>query len=124
MTNPLQATLEDRDGRWVLTLIRDFSHPVDAVWPWLTDPDRLQRWSPVVPDRPLDKVGPAAVRENPGDEPFDGTVIAVSAPHELVHQWGPDVLRWRLTPAAGTSVSTSWPTTSTARCGNGSSARS
>ena len=100
MTNPLHATLEDRDGRWVLTFTRGFSHPVDAVWPWLTDPDRLQRWSPVVPDRPLDKVGPAQVRENPGDEPLDGTVIAVSAPHELVHQWGPDMLRWRLTPTA------------------------
>jgi hypothetical protein len=24
----------------------------------------------------------------------------VSAPHDLVHQWGPDVLRWRLTPTA------------------------
>ncbi len=65
MTNPLQATLEDRDGRWVLTFTRDFSHPVDAVWPWLTDPDRLQRWSPVVPDRPLDKAGPAQGARKP-----------------------------------------------------------
>ena len=103
MTNPLQATLEVREGQWVLSFTRELSHPAEPVWPWLTDPERLQRWSPVVPDRALDSVGPAQVRENPGDEPFDGTVIAVSAPHELVHQWGPDLLRWRLTP-----TSTGW----------------
>ena len=52
MTHPLQGTLENRDGAWVLTLIRDFAHPPEKVWPWLTDPDRLRRWSPIVPDRP------------------------------------------------------------------------
>jgi uncharacterized protein YndB with AHSA1/START domain len=98
MTNPLQATLEDRDGRWVLTFIRDLSHPVEAVWPWLTEPERLRRWSPVVPDRAFDGPGPRQVRENPGDDPVDGTVISVDAPRELVHQWGPHLLRWRLDP--------------------------
>jgi uncharacterized protein YndB with AHSA1/START domain len=100
MTHPLQATLEDRGGSWVLTFTRELSHSADAVWPWLTEPERLRRWSPAVPDRPFDSVGPAQVRENPDDEPVDGTVIAVSAPHELVHRWGPDRLRWRLTPTA------------------------
>jgi uncharacterized protein YndB with AHSA1/START domain len=98
MTNPLQATLEDRDGHWVLTFIRDLSHPAEAVWPWLTEPERLRRWSPVVPDREFDGIGPRQVRENPGDDPVDGTVISVDAPHELVHRWGPDLLRWRLDP--------------------------
>lgn len=96
MTHPLQATLEDRDGRWVLTFTRDLAHSADAVWPWLTEPDRLRRWSPVVPDRTFDSVGPAQSRENPGDDPVDGTVVAVDPPHELVHKWGPDLLRWRL----------------------------
>jgi uncharacterized protein YndB with AHSA1/START domain len=98
MTNPLQATLEDRDGRWVLTFTRDLSHPAEAVWPWLTEPERLRRWSPVVPDRAFDDLGPRQVRENPGDDPVDGTVISVDPPRELVHQWGPDLLRWRLDP--------------------------
>jgi uncharacterized protein YndB with AHSA1/START domain len=57
MTHPLQGTLENRDSAWVLTLVRDFRHPPETVWPWLTDPDRLRRWSPVVPDRPFDSVG-------------------------------------------------------------------
>ena len=38
MTNPLQGTLENLDGAWVLTLVRDFEHPPEKVWPWLTDP--------------------------------------------------------------------------------------
>jgi uncharacterized protein YndB with AHSA1/START domain len=100
MTHPLEATLEDRDGRWVLTFTREFRCPVADMWPWLTDPDHLGRWSPVVPDRRLDSVGSALIRENPGDEPVDGTVVAVDPPHELIHNWGPDVLRWRLTPTA------------------------
>ena len=50
MTHPLQGTLENRDGAWVLTLTRDIAHPAERVWPWLTDPDRLRRWSPIVPD--------------------------------------------------------------------------
>ncbi len=53
MTHPLQGTLENRDGAWVLTLTRDIAHPAERVWPWLTDPDRLRRWSPIVPDQPV-----------------------------------------------------------------------
>ena len=52
MTHPLQGTLENRDDTWVLTLTREIAHPVEKVWPWLTEPDRLKRWSPIVPDRP------------------------------------------------------------------------
>ena len=58
MTHPLQGTLENRDDRWVLTLTRDFGHPPEKLWPWLTDPDRLRQWSPIVPDRALDSIGP------------------------------------------------------------------
>ena len=100
MTHPLQGTLENRDGAWVLTMQRDIAHPADKVWPWLTDPDRLRQWSPVVPDRGFDEIGPRQVRENPGDEPVTGDVLAVNPPHELVHRWGDDVVRWRLAPTA------------------------
>ena len=100
MTHPLQGTLENRDGTWVLTMTREFAHPVEAVWPWLTDPDRLRRWSPIVPDRPFDGVGARQVRENPGDQPVAGDVIAVDPPRELVHRWGEDVVRWRLAATA------------------------
>jgi uncharacterized protein YndB with AHSA1/START domain len=98
MTNPLQGSLENRDGAWVLTMERDFTHLAEKVWPWLTDPDRLRQWSPVIPDRAFDSVGPRQVRENPSDDPVAGDVISVDPPHELVHHWGEDVVRWRLAP--------------------------
>jgi uncharacterized protein YndB with AHSA1/START domain len=100
MTHPLQGTLENRDGAWVLTMDRDLAHPPERVWPWLTDPDRLRQWSPIVPDRAFDEVGPRQVRENPGDEPVTGEVLVVNPPHELVHRWGDDTVRWRLSPTA------------------------
>jgi len=96
----LDGTLHLRDGAWVLTLIRDFPQPPERVWPWLTDPDLLRQWSPVVPDHALDTVGARAVRENPGDDAMTGDVLSVDAPHELVHRWGDDVVRWRLAPTA------------------------
>ena len=88
MTHPLQGTLENRDGAWVLTLIRDFGQPAEKLWPWLTDPDRLGQWSPIVPNRALDSVGPREVRENPGDDPVTGDVVSVDPPHELVPPMG------------------------------------
>ena len=94
----LDATLENHDDAWVLTMTRAFGHPAEAVWPWLTDPARLARWSPVVPDTAFDAPGPRQVRENPGDDPLDGEVLSVEPPHELVHRWGEDIVRWRLTP--------------------------
>jgi uncharacterized protein YndB with AHSA1/START domain len=101
MTHPLQGTLENRDGAWVLTMDRDLAHPPERVWPWLTDPDRLRQWSPIVPDRALDSAGPCQARENPDDDPLAGDVIAVDPPHELVHRWGDDVVRRRLAPTGG-----------------------
>jgi uncharacterized protein YndB with AHSA1/START domain len=92
----MDATLQNHDGAWVLTLERDFTHPPEVVFPWLTDPDRLARWSPIVPDRPLDAPGARRVRENPGDDPVDGEVLSVDPPRELVHRWGEDLVRWRL----------------------------
>jgi uncharacterized protein YndB with AHSA1/START domain len=98
MTHPLQGSLVNRGGTWLLTMERDFAHPAEKVWPWLTDPERMRQWSPVVPDRAFDSVGPRQVRENPGDEAVTGDVISVDPPHELVHRWGDDVVRWRLAP--------------------------
>jgi uncharacterized protein YndB with AHSA1/START domain len=51
----MDATLQNRDGTWVLTLERDFAHPPEVVWPWLTDPERT---GALVTDR----AGPAARR--------------------------------------------------------------
>src|SRR5258706_8821477 len=97
-TQPAAATLAKADGRWVLTMVRDLPHPVERVWPKLTEPDQLATWSPVGPDRPLTTVGPATARETPDQEPVDAEVLVSDPPRELVHRWGAHQLRWRLTP--------------------------
>lgn len=93
---PVAAELESGPEGRTLIMERRLDHPVEKVWTMLTDPAQLHRWSPVVPDRPLDSVGPATTRENPADEAQDAEVLEVSAPTLLVHRWGPHRLTWRL----------------------------
>jgi uncharacterized protein YndB with AHSA1/START domain len=93
-----KATLTHDAGRWVLTMTRELRHPADRVWPKLTEPAELSKWSPVVPDRPLTSAGPAASRETPQDESVDVEVLVSDPPRELVHRWGNHLLRWTLVP--------------------------
>ena len=79
-------------------MVRELRHPVDRVWPKLTEPDQLGTWSPVVPDRSLSSVGPATSHETPGDPSVDTEVLVCDAPRELVHRWGRHLLRWTLAP--------------------------
>jgi uncharacterized protein YndB with AHSA1/START domain len=95
-STPVATTLTERNGRWVLSIERRLRHNRERIWRMLTEPDQLARWSPVVPNRPLDSLGPATARENPGDDPVDATVLVCEPPVELVHRLGPDLLRWTL----------------------------
>lgn len=95
---PVEALVEYDGGGWTLVMRRRFRHTPERLWQMLTEPDRLARWSPIVPDRPLTTPGPATSRENPENDPVDTEVLSVEAPHELVHRWGGDLLRWTLTP--------------------------
>lgn len=105
--NPVAATLTEEDGRWTLTMQRRLRHSPAKVWLLMTEPDQLARWSPIVPDRAFDSVGPATARENPGDDDaVDAEVLAVDPPRELVHRWRADVLRWTLEPAGGGTLLT------------------
>jgi uncharacterized protein YndB with AHSA1/START domain len=96
--NPVAATLAEEDGRWTLTMQRRLHQSPDRVWPMLTEPERLLRWSPFVPDRVLDSPGPATARENPDAEPLDAEVLVLDQSRELVHRWGDDLVRWTLEP--------------------------
>jgi uncharacterized protein YndB with AHSA1/START domain len=95
---PPQATLTEVAGRWVLTMTRTLRHPTERVWQYLTEPQLLGKWSPVVPDRPLTSVGPATSRETPQQDRVDAEVLVSDAPRELVHRWGGHLLRWTLAP--------------------------
>lgn len=95
------GTLAAVDGNWVLTMTRTFPHEPARVWPWLTDPARLAKWSPLVPDRPLDSPGPATSHETPDAPATAVDVLVHDAPRELVHRWDDQVLRWTLTAVGG-----------------------
>ena len=95
---PIDVKLELEDERWTIVMRRHFSQSPEKLWAMLTEPARLARWSPIVPDRPLTEPGPASCQENPGDDPTDAEVLVVDAPRQLVHRWGSDMLSWTLTP--------------------------
>jgi uncharacterized protein YndB with AHSA1/START domain len=97
---PTDATLTLVAGGWVLTMTRELAHEVGRVWAKLTEPEELRKWSPVVPDRPLTSPGRASARERPDLEAVDAEVLVSDRPRELVHRWGPHVLRWTLAPTA------------------------
>lgn len=67
-----------------------------SLFRYLTQPDLLKLWSPVVPDRPLTLVGPATSREAPGAAPVPADVTSVITDQEVTHRWGQDLIRWRI----------------------------
>lgn len=96
----LEATMTETAEGWTLSMLRPVAGSPDDVWPWLTEPDRLEQWSPIVPDRALTSLGAATTRENPADEPVDAEVLLVEHPHRLTHRWGSTVVGWTVDPAA------------------------
>ena len=78
--------------------------PPDTVWTAIIDPARTTKWSPIVPDRVLDSIGPATTRENPGDDPVDCTVLECVPGFRLAHRWGSDTVSWQVAPDADGTV--------------------
>ncbi|QZY52375.1 SRPBCC domain-containing protein [Leucobacter tenebrionis] len=101
--SPVDVLLQQDGAEWTLVMRRAFPHTPEELWRMLTEPDRLARWSPVVPDRVLDSPGPATCREHPHDTPIDAEVLIADTPRKLVHRWGPELLSWTIThaPAGG-----------------------
>ncbi|MEL4505782.1 SRPBCC domain-containing protein [Luteococcus sp. H138] len=100
LTDDALATLTPARVRLgVLTLTCQLPAVQDEVWRWITEPDELARWSPIVPNRSLDGVGEATSRETPDAEEVDATVTEARAPWFLEHRWGPEVITWQLAPS-------------------------
>ncbi len=83
----------------VLSLNAQLDAPQAEVWRHLVDPALTVLWSPVVPDRILDAVGPATSQEDEASPVVDATVSESRAPWVLEHRWGPDMLTWQLAPS-------------------------
>lgn len=101
---PIEVLLQQTEAEWTLIMRRTFPHSPKKLWRMLTRPDLLERWSPVVPDRALDRPGPATCREHPHDTPIDAEVLIADAPRKLVHRWGPELLSWTITRAANSGA--------------------
>ena len=96
------AKLQQRPASlWAVHLKRTFAATPAELWPWITQPDRLVLWSPVVPDRPLDTPGTAHAREDDGAPVVACDVVQVQEHRLLRHRWGRDTLSWGLTAADG-----------------------
>lgn len=82
--------------RLLMNFMTDGADPQTA-WGYVTDPELLVQWSPIVPDRKLDAVGPAESRETPEDAPVKVDVVAVDPGKEVTHWWGDDLITWTIT---------------------------
>ena len=97
------ALTDDPEGP-TLALRTSLPATPPEVWPWLVDPVKLRSWSPTVPNRVLDSVGPATAREEPDGETVDGEVVSIDEPRELVQRWGTTLLRWTIAPSGDEAV--------------------
>ncbi len=98
-------------GTTLLTLGLTIDAPAARVWDYITEPELLARWSPIVPDRPLTVVGPAHSQESPEAPAAEARVIEVESGTVLRHAWGMGEVLWELTEsevgAAGGGVESS-----------------
>jgi uncharacterized protein YndB with AHSA1/START domain len=103
----MEGQLEQRDGRWQLRFTRKLPHPPEKVWRALTEPEHLAAWFPT--DIEGERTTGAALRfVFPDGEapPMDGEMITYDPPRTLEFRWGPDTLRFELTPEGTTTVLT------------------
>ena len=81
-----------------LVMLVDVDGSFEELWDYVTDPELLRTWSPVVPEKPLTEVGPNTSRETPDAEPVDAEVIAAVYLVAIAHRWGDVELHWSMEP--------------------------
>ncbi|HEX4789046.1 MAG TPA: SRPBCC domain-containing protein [Actinospica sp.] len=93
------GSLAERDGRWTLRFARELGQSPERVWTALTDQRELEHWFPTGVRGEWE---PGARLQFPfRDEALPtmpGNVLQVRAPELLEYQWGPDTLRFALSP--------------------------
>ncbi len=84
------------DGRPAVRFTREYDHPVDRVWQFVTDPDELAHWFPSRAEIDLRPGGTVSFSGDPALEDTTGRVIAVDAPRHLSFTWEDDELHFDL----------------------------
>ena len=96
------GNLEKSGDAWRLRFVRQIDRPAELVWNAITVPEHPERWFPT---RIVGEIRPGAIlRFEVADlPPFDGEVLDFVPPSELQPsvlelRWGPDVIRFEITP--------------------------
>ncbi|MBT3150307.1 SRPBCC family protein [Streptomyces sp. CHD11] len=84
------------DGRPAVRFSREYGHPVDRVWRFVTDPDELARWFPSRAEIDLRPQGAVTFTGDPALEDSGGRVIAVDPPRHLSFTWEDDEIHFDL----------------------------
>jgi len=69
------TTLSTIDGRPQLRLEKRLAHPVERVWPAITEPAQLSRWFPAQVELELRPGAPVRYSMDPHLPDQDGTVL-------------------------------------------------
>ncbi|MEU1081148.1 SRPBCC family protein [Streptomyces sp. NPDC005908] len=89
------------DGRPAVRFSREYGHPVDRVWRFVTDPDELAHWFPSRAEIDLRPGGAVTFSGDPALEDSGGRVIAVDPPRHLSFTWEDDEIHFDLEELAG-----------------------
>jgi uncharacterized protein YndB with AHSA1/START domain len=93
------GVLAEHGGCWTLRYARELGQSPERVWAALTERDELEHWFPTGVHGGWE---PGARLQFPfHDEIFPtmhGLVLQVRAPELLEYRWGPDTLRFELSP--------------------------
>jgi uncharacterized protein YndB with AHSA1/START domain len=94
----MHGTFQTIDDRPAVHFERRLSHPIDAVWRAVTEPDELAHW---FPDRVSGDLTPGGrIHFEGGGGEMHGEVTELDAPHVFAFTWGPsDALRIELEEA-------------------------
>jgi len=84
------------DGRPAVRFSRDYDHPIDRVWRFVTEPGELAEWFPSRAEFDLRPGGTVRFSGDPNMPESTGTVLAVEEPRHLSFAWGGDELRFDL----------------------------
>ncbi len=109
---PARAAQVQKVGdKWTLVLVRELSHPPEAVWQALTEPEHLREWAPFDADGNLG-TAEATVKLTtvgaPTPQVSEAKVTRADAPSLLEYNWGDFDVRWELQPNGDGTLLTLW----------------
>ncbi|MEV5252486.1 SRPBCC family protein [Streptomyces werraensis] len=84
------------DGRPAVRFVREYDHPVDRVWRFVTDADELVHWFPSRAEIDLRPGGAVVFGGDPALEDSTGRVVAVDPPRHLSFTWEEDEIHFDL----------------------------